>query len=97
VFDLSPEKLMVLLAVGLVVLGPHRLPGAARTLARGLLRARTLADSVTSPVHASLQEPRRVLDDALAELRATVQPTAPASSRVQGPSPTETPPDPNRN
>jgi Sec-independent protein translocase protein TatA len=71
--DLSPEKLMVLLLVAVVVLGPHRLPATARTLASGLVRARRLAGSLTQPVHDTLQEPRRILDDALADLRATTQ------------------------
>jgi Sec-independent protein translocase protein TatA len=71
--DLSPEKLMVLLLVAVVVLGPHRLPATARTLASGLVRARRLAGSLTQPVHDTLQEPRRILNDALADLRTTAQ------------------------
>lgn len=71
-FDLSPEKIMALLAVGLVVLGPHRLPPAARTLANGLVKARRLADSLTQPIHASLAEPRQYLDRAVADLRGDV-------------------------
>jgi Sec-independent protein translocase protein TatA len=72
-FDLSPEKIMALLAVGLVVLGPHRLPTAARTLAQGLTRARRIAATLTEPVQASLAEPREHLERAVAEVRGTVQ------------------------
>jgi Sec-independent protein translocase protein TatA len=58
------------------VVGPQRLPAAARTLAIGLSRARQLAASLTEPVHTSLQQPRRVLDDAWADLRASTNPLA---------------------
>lgn len=54
--DLSPEKLIVLLAVGLVVLGPNKLPAAARSLAHGLARARRLAATLTQPI-STLAEP----------------------------------------
>lgn len=57
--DLSPEKLMMLLAVGLVVLGPNKLPVAARNLAHGMARARRLAASLTDPITTSLVEPVR--------------------------------------
>jgi Sec-independent protein translocase protein TatA len=72
-FDLSPEKIMALLTVGLVVLGPHRLPTAARSLAQGLTKARRIAASLTDPVQASLAEPRQHLERAVAEVRGTVQ------------------------
>lgn len=70
--DLSPEKLMALLAVGLVVLGPHRLPAAARSLAQGLAKARRLAATLTDPLNESLAEPRQHLDRALADVRGVV-------------------------
>lgn len=57
--DLSPEKLMVLLSVGLLVLGPNKLPAAARSLAHGLARARRLAATLTDPVTSNLAEPVR--------------------------------------
>lgn len=55
-FDLSPDKLVVLLALGLVILGPDKLPAAARGLAHGLARARRLAATLTQPI-ATLTEP----------------------------------------
>ena len=76
--DLSPEKIMALLAIGLVVLGPNRLPAAARTLAHGLGRARRLAETLTQPVHASLAEPLQAVDEVLAGLRGAIRPPAQA-------------------
>jgi Sec-independent protein translocase protein TatA len=71
---------MALLAVGLVVLGPHRLPSAARSLAQGLAKARRLAATLTDPLQASLAEPRQHLERAVAEVRGTVEGPAQALS-----------------
>lgn len=70
--DLSPEKLLVLLTVGMVVLGPNRLPGAARSLAQGLVTARRLAAGLTDPLHASLAEPRRAFEETLADVKSVI-------------------------
>jgi Sec-independent protein translocase protein TatA len=85
--DLSPEKLMVLLAVGLMVLGPNRLPKAARTLARGLARARQLTATLDDPIRAHLAEPTRVMNEAMADMR----------DAMRAPTPPPTPVDPNLN
>lgn len=42
-FDLSPSKLLVLAIVGLIVLGPDRLPGLAKDAARMIRTLRELA------------------------------------------------------
>jgi Sec-independent protein translocase protein TatA len=94
--DLSPEKLIVVLLVAVVILGPNRLPATARTLASGLVRVRRLAHGLTEPVHDTLQEPRRILNDALADLRTTVQPV-PTSPPSASPDPIELPTDPDLN
>lgn len=86
--DLSPEKLIVLLAVATIVLGPDKLPTAARNLAHGLARARKLAASLTDPITTTLvgpvkvgiagplesgmERPRQRTDDAVAELRSSI-------------------------
>jgi sec-independent protein translocase protein TatB len=72
VLDISPEKLLVLLAVGMVVLGPNRLPAAARGLAQGLVTARRLAAGLTDPLHASLAEPRRAFEETIADVKSAV-------------------------
>jgi Sec-independent protein translocase protein TatA len=95
--DLSPDKLMVLLLLAVVILGPHRLPATARTLAGGLVRARRLAHSLTEPVHDTLQEPRRILNEALADLRTTMQQPVPSNSPTASPDPIELPNDPELN
>jgi Sec-independent protein translocase protein TatA len=77
---------MVLLVVALVVLGPHRLPEAARTIAGGLARIRRLADVLATPVKATLEQPRQVIDSAKSELRAALEPPAPGTTEETGPS-----------
>jgi sec-independent protein translocase protein TatB len=72
-FDLSPDKLLVLLALGLVVLGPNRLPVAARAVANGLSQARRLSHGLAHPVQESLREPRQAVDGILADLRTAVR------------------------
>jgi sec-independent protein translocase protein TatB len=42
-FDIGPEKLILLIVVGLIVLGPDKLPGLARDAARMLRTLRELA------------------------------------------------------
>jgi sec-independent protein translocase protein TatB len=42
-FDIGPEKLLLLIVVGLIVLGPDKLPGLARDAARMLRTLRELA------------------------------------------------------
>lgn len=67
-FDLSPEKLLLLGAIALMVMGPERLPKAARNAARVLSQLRNASMSMTSEVRDALAEPRQVIDDAVSEL-----------------------------
>ncbi|HLI53826.1 MAG TPA: twin-arginine translocase TatA/TatE family subunit [Acidimicrobiales bacterium] len=104
--DLSPEKLLVLLTVGMIVLGPNRLPTAARGLAQGLVAARRLAAGLTDPLHASLAEPRRAFEETIADvksviadpLQSVVQPVvdaaSPPAAAPPAPAPTDAPPAP---
>ncbi len=67
-FDLSPEKIVVLGMLALVVLGPDRLPHAARTLGKLLHQVRTVSASVQTEMHDALAEPRKALDDAVGDI-----------------------------
>jgi Sec-independent protein translocase protein TatA len=84
---------MVLLAVGLMVLGPNRLPEAARTLARGLVRARQLTAGLTDPIRTTLAEPNRIMNDAVTEMRGAMRPP----SRTPDPPSPAAPHDPTLN
>jgi sec-independent protein translocase protein TatB len=68
VFNLSPEKIMVLGVFALVVLGPSRLPQAARTLGRVLGELRRMSGSFQDEVRGALAEPHDVLNKAVGDL-----------------------------
>jgi sec-independent protein translocase protein TatB len=68
VFDLSPEKILLIGIIALLVLGPDRLPKAARTLGRTVHQLRSLSGSLQSEMHEALAEPRQLLNDAVGDM-----------------------------
>jgi sec-independent protein translocase protein TatB len=71
VFDIGPEKLMVLAVVAVILLGPERLPSLARDLARVLRQLRQLATGARTQLADELGPEFADVDlDALRELRA---------------------------
>lgn len=90
-FDISPEKLLVLIVVGLIVLGPDRLPSLARDAAR-LLRtlrdlSRTTRQQLTDELGPELSaldlgalNPRTALDRLLADDPSDTEPLDPKMS-----------------
>lgn len=66
--DLSPDKLLMLAVVALVVLGPNRLPGAARTLGRLVGQLRAMSGSLQEEVREALHDPHDAFTSALADL-----------------------------
>jgi sec-independent protein translocase protein TatB len=75
VFDISPEKLLVLAGLAFVVLGPDRLPAAARTLGRLGAELRRLSSLVPPEARAALHDPRRAVAQVLAEPRQMISDT----------------------
>ncbi len=67
--DLSPDKLLMLAVVALVVLGPNRLPGAARSVGRVVGQLRAMTSSLQSDVREALHDPEDAFTSAVAELR----------------------------
>jgi sec-independent protein translocase protein TatB len=68
VFDLSPEKILLIGMIALLVLGPDRLPKAARTLGRTVHQLRSLSGSLQTEMHEALAEPRRILDETVGDM-----------------------------
>lgn len=97
--DLSPEKIFVLAVVAMVVLGPQRLPQAARTLGRLVGQLRSLTNSVQDEVRDALHEPQQAFGAALsdfrpAEIRRNVRQTViDTISPAAGPPPLKPTPD----
>ena len=50
-FNVGPEKLVLLLILGLVILGPQQLPDAARAAGRAMARLRQLSEALHQQVH----------------------------------------------
>jgi sec-independent protein translocase protein TatB len=69
VLDLSPDKLFMLALVALVILGPNRLPAAARTVGRFIGQIRSMSASLQSEVREALSDQDDALASALAEFR----------------------------
>lgn len=94
--DISFGKLILLALIALIVLGPEKLPGAARMAGALLRRVRTGWDSVKSEVERELQveEIRRQAREAAdraqaaqAELDATLQKMRPTGGVTPSPAP----------
>ena len=66
--NFSPEKLLLVAIIALVVLGPSRLPQAARTLGRALAEVRKVSGSFQAEVRDAIAEPRDALSNAVGEL-----------------------------
>ena len=68
--DLSPEKVLLLGIIALVVLGPHRLPQAARHLGQFVGQMRRMTSSFQSEVRDALGEPVDTFTSAISEISA---------------------------
>lgn len=89
--NFSPEKLFLVGIIALVVLGPNRLPQAARTAGRLLAEFRRVSANMQNEFTQALAEPRDAvqksigefgLTDVRSQLRATI------TEVVTGPAPT---------
>jgi sec-independent protein translocase protein TatB len=69
VFDLSPDKILMLGVLALVVLGPNRLPEAARTAGRFLGQLRRMSSSFQTEVRDALADPTEAWSSVVTELR----------------------------
>jgi Tat protein translocase TatB subunit len=56
-FDIGPEKLLIILAVVFIVLGPKELPSAARRIGEAMRQLRSLQDRVRSELNAVIEPP----------------------------------------
>jgi Sec-independent protein translocase protein TatA len=82
-FDIGAEKLLMVLVIGVLVLGPERIPEVARRLGRARAEVRRLARDVDPDALRLVLRPREALVDALAEF--TDAEAVDAGPRPQGP------------
>jgi len=69
VFNVGPEKLILLFVIALIVLGPNRLPDAARSLGRMVGELRRVSGGFQNEVREALAEPKDALTAAVGDLR----------------------------
>lgn len=98
--NFSPEKLFLVGIIALVVLGPNRLPQAARTVGRFMAEFRRVSANMQNEFTQALAEPREAmtksigefgLTDIRSQVRNTITEvvTGPANGHVEAISPTE--------
>ena len=75
--DLSSEKMIVVAMIALMVMGPERLPHAARTAGRMLAELRRLSTSVQREVTNAIAEPQGALNPSATDLGLEVTPGTP--------------------
>lgn len=80
-FDLGPEKIVVILAIALMVLGPSRVSDTARALGRARAQLRQLSGGLPPGTAKLMQNPRGALLDVLAEPRQVIADTAEAAKQ----------------
>lgn len=81
-FDIGPEKLVFLLVLALIVLGPGRLPQIARSLGRGLRELQRASSEVQRSLSQALDEPETAGGDEGATLTEVRPPPAEAVGGV---------------
>jgi Tat protein translocase TatB subunit len=69
VFNVGPEKLILLFVIALIVLGPDKLPEAARTMGKVIAEFRRISGSLQSEVKEALSDPKDALTSAVADMR----------------------------
>lgn len=91
-FGLSSEKIIIILVIAAIVLGPERLPGYARSLAQLVKKVRKFASEAKSQIEAETGEtidaddwrkldprqydPRRIIREALLDDEVSSRPTS---------------------
>lgn len=67
--NFGPEKLFLVGVIALIVLGPHRLPQAARTAGRVVAQLRRMSASFQQEVREAISEPTDALTSTVTEFR----------------------------
>ena len=68
-FDLSPEKIILVGMIALVVLGPNRLPQAARSMGRMMAQLRRMSSSFQAEVRDAMAEPTDAVNAVVGDFR----------------------------
>jgi Sec-independent protein translocase protein TatA len=66
-FDIGPDKIVVVAAIAFLLLGPDRIPSLARSLQKARGHVRQLTSAVPPEALDMIREPRRALLEALGD------------------------------
>ncbi len=83
--NLTPNEVLIIAVVALIVLGPQRLPEAARQIGKGYRELRKMSTSVRAEIDTALKEPVESITKPLQEIKNTI------SEPLDGPSGTGAP------
>jgi len=83
--DLSPEKLFMVALVALMVLGPQRLPQAARTAGKALAEVRRISAGFQAEVGDVMAAPRSMVTELRRGVGTSGGAGEPAGALVRGP------------
>ena len=89
-FGLGATEILLILVVALLVLGPKRLPDAARSLGRGIAEFRRASNDLRTAITMPLDEPEPGLRSPAIPAEAK-RPAPAASPAAPAPSPTDPP------
>lgn len=67
--NIGPEKLVLVFVIALIVLGPNKLPEAARTLGRVVAEFRRISGGFQAEMREALSDPKDALTAAVADVR----------------------------
>jgi Sec-independent protein translocase protein TatA len=83
--DLSPDKIVVVATLAFLILGPGRIPGLARSLARARSQLHDLTKAIPTETLQMIRDPRKLLTDALPEDWAAARPRAAEADEAPSP------------
>lgn len=73
--NLTPNEVLIIALVALVVLGPQRLPEAARQIGKGYRELRKMSTSVRAEIDTALKEPVEAITNPINEIKGSLQDT----------------------
>ena len=85
--NLGTGELLVVFLVALIVLGPSKLPDAARQAGRMVAELRRLSTGFQDEMRAAMQDPTPTLPPLLDEVPATIEQTPPTAAPTTVPPP----------
>jgi sec-independent protein translocase protein TatB len=93
-FGIGMTELVVILVVALLVLGPRKLPDAARGLGRAMAEFRRASNDLRNSLSVSLDEPEPAIHTPRPAPTPPVTAATPATDEPRGPEPAASAPSP---